>query len=108
MAARAQAFDRVQLVAGTAASAEDINRIQTSIARAVSALSERDSLVVVRFTVANADTRLFHQLGRPLVGARLVRATAAMAIYDGTPSTDPNSWANLKSSAVGTATFEVF
>lgn len=108
MAARAVTLDRVQIAAGASPTADQLNRLQTNMEKAVATLTERDTMVVVKFSVANTDTRLFHQLGRPFVGARLVRATAAMSIYDGAPSTDPNHWANLKSSAVGTATFEVY
>lgn len=108
MGARAPKFDRVQIRPDAPPRAEDVNRIQASAERAVNALGQRDPRVTVKFIAANSDTRLFHQLGHPLVGVRLVRATAAMSIYDGSPSTDPNHWANLKSSAIGTATFEVF
>jgi hypothetical protein len=106
--ARAATFDRIQIAPGEAPTAEQINRVQAAVARTVDALNQRDRLVTVKFVAANTDTRLFHQLGRPFVGARLVRATAALSVYDGALSTDPNNWVNLKSSAIGTATFEVF
>lgn len=105
---RTATFDRIQIAPGEAPTAEHVNRIQAAVNRVAATLDQPDRIVTVKFLAANTDTRLFHQLGHPLVGARLVRATAAMAIYDGSLSTAPNSWANLKASAIGTATFEVF
>ncbi len=101
-------LDRIQIDPQSPVDAERVNRIQTNVARAISAVDQADKIVKVTFSVANTDTRLYHNFGRPFVGARQIRSTAAVSIYDGSPSLDPKKYANLKASAPATVTFEVF
>jgi hypothetical protein len=102
-------LDRVQLT-DASLTAENLNRLQSNVERALGTIAKADPLFTVKFgAVANVDTRLPHNLGRPLIGYRQVRASAAAVIYDGSPSSDPSKFFNVKSSVAGvTITFEAF
>lgn len=101
-------YERVQIDRDDQVDAEHVNRIQTNVKRAIDDVAQEDPIVKLTFSAANTDTRLYHNLERPLVGWRVVRASAAASIYDGSPSSDPRRFFNVKASAPVTVTFEVF
>lgn len=102
-------YERVQIDRDDQVDAEHVNRIQTNIKRAIDDVAQDDTLLKVTFSVANTDTPLYHNLGRPLVGYRVVRASGYTNWRDGSPSKDPTRFFNVQvSPAPVTLTFEVF
>jgi len=102
-------YERVQIDGDGQVDAEHVNRIQTNIKRALDDVEQDDRQVKVTFAAASTDTRIYHNLGRPLVGYRVVRASAFVNWKDGSPSSDPTRFFNVQVSAGGvTLTFEVF
>jgi len=103
-------LERLQLDEQSAPTGEELNRLQTRIEKALAAVAGgQDKRVSITFTGIGIDTRLYHQLGRPLVGYRLVRANGAIIIFDGSPSLQPDVYFNLRAAnATGVATVEVF
>lgn len=105
-------YDRVQIDNDSDIDAEHINRIQTNIKRVTDDLATDDRLVKLTFTAIGADTPLYHNLERALVGYRVVRTVPNGAviptIYDGSPSKDPGRFFNVRATALGSVTVEVF
>lgn len=105
-------YDRVQIDNDSQVDAEHINRIQTNIKRVTDDLATDDRLVKLTFTSIGVDTPLYHNLGRALVGYRIVRVApngaAIPALYDGSPSKDPGRFFNVRATALGSVTVEVF
>lgn len=103
-------LERVQLDVTADVSAEDVNRIQTNVERAVKALEAPPKRITVTFAATAVDTRAYHHLGRPLVAWKVVRSSNAIVVYDGAPSADPTVYHNVRAAAlggVGTVVLEV-
>lgn len=60
------------------------------------------------FAVGTGDTRLDHGLGRAIKGFLVVRQHGSASVFEGTPSTAPAVFLNLRASAAVTVTLVVF
>jgi hypothetical protein len=101
-------FDKLTKQAADTVTGSDLNRVQANVDATVKQLGQGDKLVTVSFASASTDTPLYHHLGRPMVGYRVVRSADYVNIRDGSPSPLPNDFANVQCLNITTVTFEVF
>lgn len=88
-----------------------INRIQDLIARAMQFIGDNflgNVAIIANQAIGVTDTQVFHGLGRQIRGRIIVAQSADARIWDGTASTAPSQFINLKANAAVTVSVLFF
>jgi hypothetical protein len=90
---------------------EAVDRALGNVVSAVNALERvpmNQGVLLEGLTIGTGDTRIAHGLDRVVRGYFVVRASVAADVYDGTASTNPTAYLNLRASSAGTFSILLF